>query len=32
MVAMIQAEVNQHLELLDDINPFFHKVMKNRVK
>ena len=23
MVEMIQAEVNQHLELLDVINPFF---------
>ena len=25
MVEMIQVEVNQHLELLDDINPFFQK-------
>ncbi len=29
---MILMEINPRLEPLEDINPFFHKVMKNRVK
>ena len=29
---MIQVEVNLLLEQLEDISPFFYKVMKNRVK